>query len=365
MKITKEQLYQSQTTLSEIGKKGQQKLNDAEIIVIGCGGLGSVAAVYLAASGIGNIHLVDFDVVKVSDLYRQVFYKTEDIGKSKVEVLAKHLQSISPFVHVTYNNQKVNKSNAIDLIDEFSIVVDCTDSLSTKYLLNDVCVITDTILVYGSLHKYDGYVATFNMTKGAKRTANLRDAFPDMASQRITNSSKTNSLNTISGIIGLMQANEVIKIITRYGKPLMNELLIYNSLENSQIRIKLSSEPCYKKADRGCILKTFKHQKYDDNDDNIGEDDMVISDDDFKNRIDEFEIISVFEDKNIILPFEVSIKIPFSKFDIGSIKLEPNKKYVVVCNKGIASYVAALIIKEEYPDNIIFCLEHGITNLKF
>ncbi|MEN8124229.1 MAG: ThiF family adenylyltransferase [Bacteroidota bacterium] len=364
MKITKEQLYLRQTTLNEIGENGQQKLQDAEILIVGCGGLGSVAAVYLAASGVGNIHLVDFDVVNVSNLHRQVFYKTEDIGKSKAEVLTNYIRSISPFVNVTYTKQAINKSNAIDIIDDFAIVVDCTDSLPTKYLLNDVCVITDTILIYGSLYKHDGYVATFNMTKDSKRTANLRDAFPEMTSQQIPNCSEIGTLNTIVGIIGMMQANEVIKIITHTGEPLMNQILIYNSLENSQFKMKLSSEPCYKKSERGCILKSFKHNNYDDPNCEIKEEDFMLSAKEFRQKIENEDliIISLIEDLNITLPFHVNLKIPFSEFKVDDLKIDTDKVYTFVCKKGILSYAATLNLKEKYPDLNVYSLNYGIEN---
>ncbi len=364
MKITKEQLYLRQTTLDEIGENGQEKLQDAEILIVGCGGLGSVAAVYLAASGVGNIHLIDFDIVNISNLHRQVFYKTDDIGRSKAEVLTDHIKSISPFVNVTYNKQAINKSNAIDIIDDFAIVVDCTDSLPTKYLLNDVCVITDTILIYGSLYKYDGYVATFNMTKDSKRTANLRDAFPEMASQQIPNCSEVGTLNTIVGIIGMMQANEVIKIITHTGEPLMNQILIYNSQENSQLKMKLSSEPCYKKAERGCILKSFKYNNYDDPKCETQEENLMISYEELKQKIKKKDliIISLFEDKNTSLPFHVNLKIPFSKFKIDNLKIDINKVYTFVCKKGILSYAAAKNLKEKHPYLNVYSLQYGIEN---
>jgi len=362
MKITKEQLYKRQTTLTEIGVHGQERLEEAEILIIGCGGLGSTAAIYLAASGIGAIHLVDFDVVNVSNLHRQVFYKPSDIGRPKAEVLAEYIRSISPFVEVTYSTEAINKANAIHLIDQFAIALDCTDSLPTKYLINDVCVITDTILVYGSLYKYDGYVATFGMTKDNKRTANLRDAFPEMGSQKMPNCSEVGTLNTIVGIIGMMQANEVIKIVTHTGEPLMNQILIYNSLDNSQYKMKLSSEPCYKKAEKGCILKTFKKEKYEDPDCEIPDENHILSLEEVLNN-KELEIISLTETEETDLPFEVSQRIPFSEFKPDRLSWDKNKQYLLVCMKGITSYSAVKLIRERYPDINVFSLQNGIEFL--
>ena len=242
MKISKEQLYKRQTTLQEIGESGQQKLLQTKVIVVGCGGLGNAAAVYLAASGIGQLHLVDFDEVSESNLHRQVFYKTEDIGKPKAEALAEYIKTISPFVKVTTSKNPVSKKNVFSLISKADYVLDCTDSLPVKYLLNDACVLKDKSLIYGSLYKFDGYVASFNIkdTKGTYGT-NMRDAFPEIGKQNIPNCSEVGTLNTIVGIIGLMQANEVLKLATGIGKPLVNQLLIYNSLENSQFKMNLKN----------------------------------------------------------------------------------------------------------------------------
>ena len=162
-KITQEELYKRQTTLQEIGNKGQEKLLQTKVVVVGCGGLGSAAAIYLAASGIGQLHLVDFDVISTSNLHRQVFYTTDDIDKPKAEILTEHINSISPFVEVSFNTKPVSKKNVFGLIDKADYVLDCTDSLPIKYLLNDACVLKDKPLIYGSLYKFDGYVSSFNI----------------------------------------------------------------------------------------------------------------------------------------------------------------------------------------------------------
>ncbi|AOW20876.1 HesA/MoeB/ThiF family protein [Urechidicola croceus] len=364
-KITKHNLYQRQTTLTEIGENGQRKLQNASIVVVGCGGLGCVAAVYLAASGIGNIHLVDFDTVDVSNLHRQVFYKTEDVGKSKSAILAKYIQSISPFVTVSFSNKAVSKSNVFDLIDDAEIVLDCTDSLPIKYLLNDACVIKDKILVYGSLYKFDGYVATFNLLdeKGVRST-NLRDAFPEIPTENIPNCSEMGTLNTIVGIIGLMQANEVLKIVTGIGSPLENQLLIYNSLDNSQFKMKL--KPNFTKEK---ISKVFETENYEDLSCEIN-DDFQISQEDFKkvlkNRPNDLKIISVIENIHQELPFQVSEKVPMSIFqDWLSGEINISKEIIFVCNRGITSMTAVKLFKELFPAGIAKSLEGGVADYEY
>jgi adenylyltransferase/sulfurtransferase len=215
--------------------------------------------VYLASSGVGKIHLVDFDTVDISNLHRQVFYTLNDVEKPKAATLRKFIQERAPFTEVEITNEAISKVNVFKLIDNVDIVVDATDSLPTKYLLNDACVVKQKPLVYGSLYKFDGYVATFNMLqKDGSYSANLRDAFPEMATD-IPNCEEAGTLNAIVGLIATAQVNEVLKIITGVGKPLTNELLIYNSLQNIQLKMKLKSI-----FNKEKITKIFKVQTYVD-----------------------------------------------------------------------------------------------------
>ena len=375
MKITPKKLYKRQTTLAEIGDDGQQKLLQTKVVVVGCGGLGSVAAVYLAASGIGTIHLIDFDVVDISNLHRQVFYKTADIGKPKSKILANHIKEISPFVKVTFSTNAISKDTVFKAIDTADFVMDCTDSLPIKYLLNDACVLKDKSLIYGSLYKFDGYVSSFNIK--ISKTAygcNLRDAFPEISKEAIPNCSEAGTLNTIVGIIGLMQANEVLKLVTNTGKPLVNQLLIYNSLENTQYKMTLKPDgTCHSERKRR-FSEIFKTETYYDSSCEIQDESLLITNEELKDELSlraqsrSFEIVSVIENLNTSLPFEVDIKIPFSQFDAltsyveRSLSTDKNKDFVIVCNRGILSYTATQQLKQHYPDLNVLSLKGGITN---
>ena len=145
--IDKNQFFKRQITLSEIGEVGQQKLQNTSVLIVGCGGLGGLIAVYLASSGVGKIHLIDFDTVNMTNLHRQVFFSLEDVGKPKAEVLSEFIKKRAPFTEVNFNNKPITKENVFELISEVDIVVDGTDSLPTKYLLNDACVIEKKSLV--------------------------------------------------------------------------------------------------------------------------------------------------------------------------------------------------------------------------
>jgi adenylyltransferase/sulfurtransferase len=359
MKPAKNQLFKRQITLSEIGEVGQQKLQNAAVLVVGCGGLGSPIAVYLAASGVGKVHLVDFDTVDVSNLHRQVFYSLEDVGKSKAEVLSAFIKKRAPFTEVSFTNKPITKENVFELIENADIIVDGTDSLPTKYLLNDACVIKEKSLVYGSLYKFDGYVSTFNvLQKDGSYSANLRDAFPEMVTD-IPNCEEAGTLNSIVGMIATQQVNEVLKLITGIGEPLTNQLLIYNSLENTQLKMKLKPTVLKDK-----ITKIFKVQTYVEAacfGQNL---DWQISGEDLKVKLGDtnLEIIAVLNDLN--LPFEVQQTIHISKFDASEIEVDFNKTYVMVCQRGFNSYKATEKLKKKYPTLKVFNLTGGISSYK-
>lgn len=359
MKISQENLYKRQVILPEIGIKGQQQLSASKIAVIGCGGLGSAAAVFLAASGIGHIHLIDYDDIDVSNLHRQVFYGKDDIGKPKAKILANHIAKISPFVQVSASDTPITKSNIEKELNAFSIILDCTDSLPTKYLLNDFCVISDKILVYGSLYKHDGYVASFNLPSNGKRTTNLRDAFPSIPKEHIPNCAEIGTLNTIVGIIAMMQANEVVKIITNAGKPLINQILIYNVLENSQFIMKLKDGFTKER-----IQSIFSTENYFDARCEIQDSDLLILAEDLKKKINDpgLEILSIIEDVNTALPFKVDYKIPLSKFDVSKMDLDESKELIVICSRGVSSYKVTKEIKQQFSKIKVFSLKNGIEN---
>ena len=357
MKPIKNQLFKRQITLSEIGDFGQQKLQKAKVLVVGCGGLGSPIAVYLASSGVGKIHLVDFDTVDITNLHRQVFYSLDDVGKSKANVLSEFISKRAPFTQVSFTNKPLTKENVLELIENIDIVVDGTDSLPTKYLLNDACVLKNKPLVYGSLYKFDGYISTFNVLQNdGSYSANLRDAFPEMATD-IPNCEEAGTLNSIVGLIATQQINEVLKLITGIGKPLTNELLIYNSLQNTQLKMKL--KPTVLKEQ---ITKIFKAQTYLDIACEVRNPNWLINAEEFKRKINKAEIISVIENSKINYPFRVDKYFSISKLATSSFVPDENIMYMVVCMKGNSSYLATKLLKEKFPEAQVFSLIGGISD---
>jgi adenylyltransferase/sulfurtransferase len=355
--IRKSDLFKRQITLSEIGENGQQKLQDAKILVVGCGGLGSLIAVYLGSSGVGKLHLIDFDTVDITNLHRQVFYSLDDVGFSKSECLANFITQRSPFTDVSFSKKAITKENVIELISKYDVIVDGTDSLPTKYLLNDACVIHEKPLVYGSLYKFDGYVCTFNLKQeDGSFSANLRDAFPDMNTD-VANCEEAGTLNAIVGMIATAQVNEVLKIISGVGKPLTNELLIYNVLHNTQLKMKLSSNILKEE-----IASLFNTQNYFDAACETQNPDWQISPKELKNKIGDsnLELISVLP--NLILPFKVHQTIPIQEFDAGTLNIDKEKLYIMVCQRGLNSYRATVQLKEKYPSLQVLNLTGGISS---
>lgn len=357
MNTDKEKTFIRQTTLPEIGEIGQEKLNKSKIAIIGCGGLGSVAAVYLAASGIGQLHLIDYDTIDLSNLHRQVFYRRDQVGKSKAKILAAYIREISPYVEVSFTEEPITKSNINEHLKAFSLIVDCTDSLATKYLMNDYCVLQKKTLVYGSLYKHDGYVSVFNAKFKDKWSAHLRDAFPSMPQKHVPNCSEIGTLNPIVGIIGLMQANEVIKLITETGKPLINKILIYNSMENSQFLMKIL--PGFPLTGVEAI---FNNNEYFDARCQIQDESLLIDADELKNRIhdENLKIISVIENQSVSYPFPIDLRMPLSSLDPSKLESFKEDKIVVICQKGISSYTATEQIKKKFPHLLVYSLKNGI-----
>ena len=359
--ISKSDLFKRQITLSEIGELGQQKLQDAKVLVVGCGGLGSPIAVYLASSGIGKLHLIDFDTVAITNLHRQVFYSLDDVDHYKSKCLANFIQQRAPFTQVSFSTQALTKENASMLISEYDIIVDGTDSLPTKYLLNDVCVLEEKPLVYGSLYKFDGYVSSFNLLQeDGSYSANLRDAFPVMNTD-VPNCEEAGTLNAIVGMIATSQVNEVLKIITGIGKPLANKLLVYNALQNRQLKMKISSI-----IEKEQIASLFKKETYFDAACGTQNPDWQISPAALKVRLLDtesslsLELIAVVP--NLKLPFKVSQTIPIEEFDASTFTINPLKTYVMVCQKGVNSYLATKKLKAKYPTLDVLNLTGGIRS---
>ena len=218
--------YDRHTILEEIGEGGQQKLLDASVLLVGVGGLGSPVALYLAAAGVGRIGLVDPDTVSESNLQRQVLYSEAEIGLPKVDCARRRLLQLSSHTRIDLYPTRFNPENAYGIAAPYELIIDGCDNFSTRYLINDVCVRTGKPYIYGSIGKFHGQVAVFNYKGGV----NYRDLFPDEKILTARKPEITGVMGVVPGIIGSLQAAEVIKIITGCGKVLYNKLLTLDVL---------------------------------------------------------------------------------------------------------------------------------------
>lgn len=235
--------YSRQLALKELGEAGQHKLLQARVLMIGAGGLGCGVLPYLAAAGVGFIGIIDDDTVALNNLHRQVLYAVKDIGQPKAIKAASVLRQLNPEIDIVALNVRLTVANALEIINAYDIVVDGADNFSTRYMVNDACVLLGKPLVYGAVSKFEGQVAVFNkLEENGSRSVNYRDVFPEPpADGEIANCAETGVLGVLPGIIGGMQANETVKLITGIGKPLTNCLLTFNALNNQFFELQLTA----------------------------------------------------------------------------------------------------------------------------
>ncbi len=242
MALSQEQLtrYRRNITIPAIGSKGQEKLLNSKVLIIGTGGLGSSCAYYLAAAGIGKIGLVDFDLVELDNLQRQILHATRDIGKSKVISAKDKLNNLNPEIEITPHKVKLSSENILDIVKDYLLLVECSDNFLTKYLLNDTAILTKKPLFYAAVLRFEGQA----MTILPRQTACYRCLFPKPPSENEFISPKdAGILGAVAGTIGLVQANEVLKYILNIGELLTNKLLTFDSLATTFKKIKVQPNP--------------------------------------------------------------------------------------------------------------------------
>lgn len=326
------QRYNRQIILAEVGASGQEKLKQATVLIIGLGGLGAAVLPYLAAAGIGEIGLLDDDVIDVSNLQRQVIYKTTAIGNQKVAEAAKMAVELNPHVVINTVAERLSSKNAIALFDQYDIIVDGTDNLSTKYLINDACCAINKPFVYGSVFKFEGQVAVFNYDNGPS----YRCVFPEEnASAASCNEAGVMGISV--GIIGMFQANEVLKMVLGIGQMLSGKLLVYNMLTNEQQKFNVKKKD-FLISDRFAFYK--KYNSIESAFDNITATDLE----------------QYINDENSLLldvrnPEEMPklittncIAIPLSELATNLDAIDSDKTIVVFCQSGIRSKKAIEIL---------------------
>ena len=303
--------YQKHLTLKEIGNKGQLKLKNSSVLCIGAGGLGSSVLIYLAAAGIGKIGIVDNDRVEKSNLQRQIVHETNAIGNLKIDSAKKRIKKLNPNIELFTFNTRITTENVLEIIQEFDIICDCSDNFGTRYLMNDACVILNKPLVFGSVQGFEGQVSVFNLHKNSP---NLRDLLPESPSKNAIPSCEEYGVVGVStGLIGILQVNEIIKIILKKGETLNGQILIFDLLNTNMKKFHLKSDPVNKQIKNLSDFKDF----YDDDDGECSEKNVAIK------KINAIEFNSLYKAKpNKILLIDVRENKEFSNSAIeGSVSI--------------------------------------------
>jgi adenylyltransferase/sulfurtransferase len=232
--------YRRHLTLPELGLEGQRRLMQARVLLIGVGGLGCPAAQYLAAAGVGTLGLVDDDVVSASNLQRQILFSTDDVGRPKVEVARARLQALNPDVEVRTHPGRLDSSNALEIFDDYDVIVDGTDNFPTRYLTNDACVLLGRPNVHGSIFRFEGQASVFDVPRGPCYRCLYPEPPPPGA---VPSCAEGGVLGILPGTIGLVQATEALKLVTGLGEPLVGRLLHYDALEMACREFRMRKDP--------------------------------------------------------------------------------------------------------------------------
>lgn len=345
--------YQKHLLLSQIGEEGQIKLKNAKVLVVGAGGLGCPVLLYLSAAGVGKIGILDADVVNMTNLQRQVLYKMEDIGNPKATTAANRLVKMNDMIEYEAVKQNLKSENAEVFIKNYDIVVDCTDNFTTRYLINDYCVKLQKPFVYGAIHQFEGQVSVFNfMDKQGILGPTYRCLFAEQPSElEIPNCATLGVLGVLPGMLGMYQANEVIKMITGIGTVLSGQLLMVDLLENTSQKIKVKRR---KDAEQMIFSAGEKNIQMTDNQ----EINLAITVSELQKRMANQEDFLLLDVRN---PFEYDIcklpnalLIPMSNIPTNIKHIPKDKSVVVYCHHGMRS--ASVI---EYLSQ-----NHGFTNLQ-
>ncbi len=219
--------YSRHLLLGEVGIEGQRRLRASKVLIIGAGGLGSPTALYLAAAGVGEIGLVDFDRVDASNLQRQILYTTADVGERKVEAARDHLRALNPGVVVRIHETTLSRDNALEILRPYDVIVDGTDNFSTRYLVNDACVLLGKPNVYGSIYRFEGQATVFDARAGPCYRCLFPEPPPPGA---VPSCGEAGVLGVLPGFVGMVQATEAVKQILKIGEPLVGRLLLYDAL---------------------------------------------------------------------------------------------------------------------------------------
>jgi sulfur-carrier protein adenylyltransferase/sulfurtransferase len=356
MELSNEEIrrYSRHLILPEVGLAGQKKICATSVLCIGAGGLGSPIAMYLAAAGIGKLGLVDFDTVDFSNLQRQILHGTEDVGRPKGESARDTIKSINPGVQVVLHNVRLSSENAMEIISQYDIVVDGTDNFPTRYLTNDACVLLKKPNIYGSIFRFEGQASVFAPHLGGPC---YRCLYPEPPPPGMVPScAEGGVLGVLPGIIGCIQATEILKLALGKGTSLVGRLVLFNALDLKFKELKLRRDPhCPLCGDQPTIKELIDYEQFcgipaepvnpSANPDEVTVQEMKKALEDRKLGI---RIIDVREpDEHQIAHIEGVPLFPLSTLPQKFTELDPNQQYYIHCKSGIRSLKALKFLREQ------------------
>jgi len=346
-----EERYQKHLTLQEIGYEGQLDLKNSSVLCIGAGGLGSSVLLYLAATGIGKIGIVDNDKVEKSNLQRQIIHETNTIGSLKIDSAKERIKRFNPNCELLTFSDRIKPKNALEIIRKFDVICDCSDNFGTRYLINDSCLILNKPLVFGSVQGFEGQVSVFNLYKNSP---NLRDLLPESPSKNaIPSCAEFGVVGVSTGLIGILQVNEIIKIILKKGEILDGRILIFDLLNMNMKKLHLESDQLNKQIKNLSQFESFyKTDEYCEKNNEINS----INAKDFNNLYqanpNKILLIDVREnDEFSTSAVKGSISIPLSHLnqesDLEFIQKESlSKEVFTICKSGKRSEKATRILSK-------------------
>jgi len=342
--------YSRHLIMPEVGMDGQHKLKEASVLCVGAGGLGSPLMLYLAAAGVGHIGVVDFDVVDESNLQRQIIHGTSTIGQKKLESARNRMLDLNPFIEVTGYEEPLTSANALDIMQHYDVIADGTDNFQTRYLTNDACVLLGKPNVYGSIFRFEGQASVFY----AKEGPCYRCLFPEPPPPGLVPScAEGGVLGVLPGVIGTIQATEVVKLIIGQGEPLIGRLLLYDALEMSFTTLKLRKNPdCVICSDHPTLTHLIDYDQFCGvvSHDVEAEQGIEITVKELKTRLDhdgqDLVVIDVREPHEwYISHLDFAKLIPKGDLPDHLKELDSTKDYVLHCKSGVRSLDAAHLMK--------------------
>lgn len=355
---TEQDRYSRHFLLEEVGEAGQERLKNSRILVVGAGGLGCPVLQYLVAAGVGTVGIIDPDVIELSNLQRQVLYGKDDIGRYKALVAKRQLEHLNPHVQIQAYPYALDTSNALELIEQYDLVVDGSDNFATRYLVNDACVLTNRPFVYGSMYKFEGQIAVFNHQGGTT----YRCLFPTPPSLgEVPNCSEVGVLGALAGIIGTLQATEALKVILEIGTCLSGKLMVYQALLGQWTTLSVPMNP----TARTLVEASRKHFHTLDYEHFCGiskqESIDELSPETLSKTLAAYLIVDVREQwEQPRLEVLQGIDIPLPRLMTQTSRIPKDQPVVVVCAKGIRSRIAIDQLKEKFGYTNLYNLKGGI-----